>query len=254
MTATSFLHPQDSHNHSLITLNALFEYDDFMESIKTLADMGCGTGLDLEWWATRTTRDDRRRSLDIQCTGIDLIESVPVAHKYKNIRYQQQDFCDPIMVHKKKFDVIWCHDAFQYVIDPFTTLRNWYDVASDNAMLILILPQTTNVDSNRLSFEQTNGCYWHWTLVNLMHVLAVSGWDCGAGFFRKEINDPWLHAVVYKSKHKPLDPKKITWYELSDLGLLPDSAVKCINKFGYLKQRELLLPWLDRSLHWFGNH
>ena len=57
--------PAQSHAHSQQTLNALYEYDDFMESIATMVDLGCGTGLDLEWWATRTTRDDNPQPLNI---------------------------------------------------------------------------------------------------------------------------------------------------------------------------------------------
>ena len=37
----------DSHKHSLETLNALYQYDDFMSSIGTLVDLGCGNGDDL---------------------------------------------------------------------------------------------------------------------------------------------------------------------------------------------------------------
>jgi len=66
-----FKTPEDSYTHSLRTLSALYEYDDFMMSIKTLADMGCGNGLDLEWWATRTMRDDSQEPLNIKCTGYD---------------------------------------------------------------------------------------------------------------------------------------------------------------------------------------
>ena len=44
-----FRNAEESHQHSLETLNQLYEYDDFMMSIGTLADIGCGDGKDLEW-------------------------------------------------------------------------------------------------------------------------------------------------------------------------------------------------------------
>ena len=50
-----FRNEEESHQHSLQTLNQLYEYDDFMMSIKTVADLGCGTGKDLIWWATNTS-------------------------------------------------------------------------------------------------------------------------------------------------------------------------------------------------------
>jgi hypothetical protein len=83
-------------------------------------------------------------------------------------------------------------------------------------------------------------------------MLAVSGWDCANGHFKKEPNSPWLHAVVYKSKHQPMDPRKTSWYDLSDKGLLPESAVKSIFRYGYLRQQDLVLSWIDHSLSWMG--
>ena len=67
MIYDTFTNAQASHAHSLEILDALYQYDDFMASIKTLADLGCGKeGLDLEWWATRTTRDQSPVPLNIK--------------------------------------------------------------------------------------------------------------------------------------------------------------------------------------------
>lgn len=82
-------------------------------------------------------------------------------------------------------------------------------------------------------------------------MLAVSGWDCEGGFFKKSPNDPWLHAVVYRSDIEPMDPKN-SWYDLAETGLLPKSAVASINRYGFVNQNDLILPWLDKSLTWYG--
>ena len=244
----------ESHQHSRETLEILYEYDDFMGSINTLIDMGCGAGADLEWWATRTTRDEYPRPLNIKCTGVDVADQLPVAHRYPNIDYAKQDFEQPHMMHSYKYDVVWCHDSFQYVINPFQTLSNWWDLMSNNSMLAIVLPQTTNIEFNRQAFIQRDGCYYNWTIVSLMHVLAVSGFDCASGFFLKRQSDPWLHAVVYKSEHKPMDPKTTSWYDLVEKNLLPESAAESINRRGFLAQQDLLLPWLDKSLMSFARH
>jgi SAM-dependent methyltransferase len=240
-----------SHRHSLQVLDTLYQFDDFMQSVKNVVDMGCGAGLDMLWWTTRTTRDTNPRPLNIRCVGIDLEEAKGGTHQ-RNIGYLYQDFERPILVPKQHFDVLWCHDAFQYVQDPFRTLSQWRNIATAGAMLVIIVPQTTNLYLNREQFEQADGCYWHWTLVNLIHVLAVSGWDCAAGFFQKLAGDPWITAIVYRSEQEPLDPRRTRWYELCDRGLLPDSAVKCIQRHGYLRQQDLVLPWIDKSLTWIG--
>jgi trans-aconitate methyltransferase len=247
-----FRNPEESHAHSLETLNWLYEHDDFMMSVSTFIDLGCGTGLDLEWWATRTTRDEIPQPLNIKCTGLDLIDTPSVARKYANITYQQNNFETQIHTSRKsKYDVLWSHDSFQYAIDPLATLKLWHTVAEPGAMLVLIVPQTTNIEYRKLSFIQPSGCYYHYTLVNLIHMLAITGWDCNSGFFKKSANDPWLHAVVYRSDVAPMDPK-ISWYQLAETGLLPESAVASINKHGFVNQNDLVLPWLDKSLTWYG--
>lgn len=246
-----FRNPEESHQHSLETLNWLYEHDDFMASIGTLVDLGCGAGLDLEWWATRTSRDDSSEPLNINCTGVDLCDTPIIARKYANITYQKTDFELEIYTpRKKKYDVLWCHDSFQYVINPIDTLKLWRNIAEPDAMLCLVLPQTTNLKHRHLNITQPVG-FHHYTLVNLIHMLAITGWDCAGGFFRKPANEPWLSVVVYRSNIEPMDPKT-SWYKLAETGLLPKSAETSINKYGYLNQDDLVLPWLDKNLYWYG--
>ncbi len=249
-----FTSPKQSHEHSLQTLRLLYEFDDFMESVETLADMGCGEeGFDLEWWATRTTRDeDSPEPLDIKCTGIDLVKTTRSARDHKNIVYLQRDFEN--FDDEKKFDVIWCHDSFQYVLNPLKTLAEWWHKMTPSGMLVLILPQFTNVEFNELAFDQWPGCYHNHTVVSLIHQLAVNGFDCRDGFFKKGVNDPWLHAIVYKSEQPPMNPRTTTWYDLDECELIPKTASKSLKRFGHVRQRDLVLPWLDKSLTWFGQH
>lgn len=249
-----FKSEQDSHEHSLQTLNWLQEHDDFMGSIGTLIDMGCGSGLDLEWWATRTTRDDYKTPLNIQCLGVDVFPYSPVANRYKNTKYISQDFELPITADQGKYDVLWSHNSFQYAINPIRTLSTWWDLINENGMAVIIVPQTTNIEFNRQAFVQFDYCYHNWTVVSLIHALAVSGFDCSSGFFLKNPNDPWIHAVVYKSEHPPMDPRTTRWYDLAEKNLLPESAAESVNRRGFLAQPDLLLPWIDKSLMSFNKH
>ena len=251
---TQFSSPELSHQHSLETLNCLYEYDDFMQSITSVVDMGCGAGHDLEWWATRTTRDEAARPLNIRCIGLDHAEELAMSRKYKNIRYVSRDFEEPFPPQKNKYDVVWCHDSFQYAISPVATLSNWWSAMSAGGMLAVIVPQTTNLEFNVQAYDQYDYCYYNWTMASLIHALAVAGFDCGSGFFKKNPTDPWLHAIVYKSTHRPMDPRSTTWYQLSEKDLLPESAMRSIERHGYLRQRDLVLPWLDKSLTWLGKH
>ena len=249
-----FANSTDSHAHSLQTLNLLYEYDDFMASIRSMVDLGCGGGQDTEWWATRTTRDDNQEPLLIRCTGVDLDQASPFRVKYPNLTYQSVDFEEDMLTFPGGYDVLWCHDAFQYAANPLATLKLWWDIAEPGAMLVMILPQTTNIEYRKLSFLQDNFCYYHYSIVNLIHMLSVTGWDCESGFFKKSPNDNWLHAIVYKSKHAPMDPRTTSWYQLADQGLLPASAVESVQRHGFLKQQDLVLPWLDKNLTCFDQH
>jgi hypothetical protein len=128
------------------------------------------------------------------------------------------------------------------------TLANWRDITSDGAMLCITVAQTTNLTLNKLAFHQASGVYYHYTMINLIHMLAINGWDCNTGYFLKLQNSPWITAVVYKSDHAPMDPKTTTWFDLAEKNLLPESVAKSINAHGYARQEDLILPWLDHSL------
>jgi SAM-dependent methyltransferase len=243
-----FAHPGDSHQHSLETLNQLYEYDDFMLSIRNMVDLGCGFGDDLVWWATRTTRDNDPQPLNIKCHGIDLGGNSLVVNEHKNITYQQCNFEDTLTVPDGGFDILWCHDAFQYAVNPIQTLSNWWHIASPGGMLSLTVPVTQQIYRRQLSYTLPNGYYYHHTMVSLMYMLATAGWDCGAGFFKQMPSEPWVHAVVYKSAQTPQNPRDIDWNTLVELNLLPQSAVKSIYAHSALRQQDLVIPWIDGSL------
>jgi SAM-dependent methyltransferase len=229
-------------------LNALREYDDFMESIGTLVDLGCGNGEDLEWWATAATRDEKPEPLNIRCTGVDMLDQLPMVRRHSNMTYQRTNFETTINPPRDQFDVLWCHDAFQYCIDPIGTLVKWREIASNGAMLVIAVPQTIRVHKQQLSYHLPSGVYYHQTMVSLIQMLAVAGWDCRSGFFQQIPGDPWIRAVVYKSDLTFKNPQTTTWYDLMEAKLLPESADKSVFAHGYLRQQDLVLPWLDKSL------
>jgi len=242
-----------SHRHARDTLDLLGGYVDFMRSVDSVCDIGCGTGQDLEWWASRTINDDAGTSVpyDIKCTGIDILPKLNIADRYENIQYIKRDF-ELKPANKTAYDILWCHDAFQYAINPLKTLTHFYNMLTPGGMLCIIVPQTTNVIYHKQEFDQPNGQFFNYTLVSLIHMLAMSGFDCNTGFFKKNFEDPWIHAIVYKSDHKPMNPRTTTWHDLLEKGLLPASAEKSVNRCGYVRQCDLVLPWLDKSNRDYG--
>jgi SAM-dependent methyltransferase len=242
-----FIHSKDSHHHSLQTLDQLYRYDDFMYSIRSMVDLGCGNGDDLIWWATRTTRDDTPVPLNIRCTGIDLAPKLSIINSHLNASYVSQNFEDPIIPHPGGFDVLWCHDAFQYAINPIKTLSQWWHMTSEGGMLALIVPVTQSIHHRQVSYVLSSGCYYHHTMVSLIYMLATSGWSCSQGFFKQDPTEPWINAVVYKSNIEPMLPHETTWHRLSELGLLPDSAKASVYAHNALRQQDLVVPWIDHS-------
>jgi hypothetical protein len=153
--------------------------------------------------------------------------------------------------NKKPFDVLWCYDVLQYLTNPYQALANWWHVASQDAMMIIAVPQTTNVEFNMLEYNAQMNHKHHFTMPMLIYMLSVNGWDCKSGFFKKGIGDPWMYAIVYRSNVEPMNPAITNLYNLAEeTDLLPESAVKSIHKYGMLRQRDLLLPWLDKSNMW----
>lgn len=244
-----FKNAQESHNHSLEVLNILYEYDSFLDSLEFVADYGCGFGLDTQWWATLKTRDDPPEPRNYKVYAIDKDKSKvsPDILKTPNVHFFNADFDSGDLVIPRKIDFLWCHNSFQYVTSPITTLKNWNSNMNVNGMMILIFPQQTHYAYNRLQSHGHNYSYFNHNIVSLMYMLAVNGFDCNDAYFKKEENSPWLYAAVYKSDIEPMDPKTTSWYNLADKNLLNDSVVSCLNKYGYVKQEEIVVNWLDKD-------
>jgi len=233
----------DSHAHSLQTLNLIANYDDFMDSIETIVDMGCGAGDDIAWWAAKTYLDDNdvEQPYNYNCIGIDTDISRAI-HSRDNLKFLRLDFEEDNLL---KADVIWSHDTFRYATNPVGTLALWNKQLNANGMLAMAIPQTVNIAYNKPVVRTLPNNYFHYTITNLIYMLAVSGFDCKEGHFMKLPNDPWLHCVVYKSEYAPMNPKTTTWYDLVEKDMLPQTAADTIKLTGFLKQEGLQTHWLN---------
>lgn len=248
-----FRNAQESHEHSLETLNLLYQYDSFLDSLEVIADIGCGSGLDIRWWATLMTRDDPPEPRNYKCFAIDkdLKGFLPEIQELSNVRCYEDDFerTDPRSILPIKVDLLWSHNSFQYVTNPLGALKLWNGLMNVNGMLVLIFPLSTRYEYNRIQTNSWNGCYYNHNIVNLMYMLAVNGFDCRDAYFKVSPDNSWLSVAVYKTEIEPLNPQTTTWYDLSDLGLLNDSVVNCIQRFGYVRQEEIITSWLDKDFY-----
>jgi trans-aconitate methyltransferase len=245
-----FKNAHASHEHSLEILDLVYLYDDFMDSLGTVADMGCGHGLDINWWATAMTRDENPEPHNYVCYAVDR-DIKKLSHDVAalpNVHPIQGDFEERIL--PREVDFLWCHDAFQYATNPLQTLKVWNESMNVNGMAVITIPQHQGYNFNRMVVRSMNGCYFNHNAVSMMYMLAVNGFDCKDAFFLKKDNNPWLSIAVYKSDIAPMDPKTTTWYELVEKNLVNDSVIESVNKYGHVRQEDLLFTWLDRDFHY----
>lgn len=244
-----FTSPEDSHKHSLETLELLYGHDDFMDSIKSVADVGCGKGLDIEWWATRETREEIPKPHNYDCYAIDWAPNTVKAGLPNNVTVIEGDFNKPVL--EKRVDIIWAHDCFQYSTNPIATLRNWNSMMHENGMLILQVPQCVNIEHKRYAARTYSYQPFSYNITNLIYLLACNGFDCNDGMFIKTAGDPWIKCAVYKAT-EPLEVRDTSWYDLVETKLLPKSAVQGIDKYGYLRQEDIVTRWIDSRITEFG--
>lgn len=233
--------------HSMRILNELRQYDTFLESLKTIADMGCGDGADITWWATLESRDDPPIPYNYRCYAVDQdqrkLDQVP---DLENITKLCKDFTNQRILPTNA-DLMFSHDSLQYSTNPIETLKFWNDQLNVNGMLVISLKQDSGVEYNRYQSRSYNHQIYHYTPTMLIYMLAVNGFDCNDAYLLKEFNDPWIHMAVYKSNIPPMDPKTTTWENLCDTGLLNPTVVNSIRKNGHLRQEEIVYAWLDKE-------
>jgi len=247
-----FKNAYDSHAHSLEVLDTIYGYDSFLDGIQTIADLGCGQGLDSHWWATLQTRDDppEPRNFLVYAVDQDISKIEPHVLENKNVIPFKGDFEAKIL--PKKVDLIWSHDTFQYARNPIKCLASWKNSLNVNGMLVMMVPQTTYLKNNRLQIETHHGQYYSYNILNLIYLLAISGFDCNDAYFYRKENSPWLYAAVYASSYDPM-PEHTTWYELAEKKLINDYLVASVNKYGHARLDDLVVRWLDRGLYQITN-
>lgn len=240
---------QSTKRHSLSILELIQQYDTFLEGIRHIADMGCGTGEDINWWATLLKDNEASEPYNFNCFAVDKdaskLAQVPAR---KNI-HKINSYYDKPDIFPIPIELMLAHDSLQFSANPLNTLKVWNEAMKVNGMLIISVPQHTGIEYDQQYSRGYNGCFIHYTPIMLLYMLAVNGFDCADAYLLKKFNEPWINIVVYKSDIAPMDPNTTSWFDLIGKGLLHPSIVNSLNANGYLKQEEIIMPWLDKELY-----
>jgi len=110
-------------------------------------DVGCGTGVNSK----------AIKALGCRVTGLDISEAAIAQYVKAGMTGFVCDVETGLPPHEHKFDVIFCSEVLEHLIDPLSTLKRLQDVLVDDGQLILTVP---------------NSAFW------LYRVAAVLGYPC----------------------------------------------------------------------------
>jgi SAM-dependent methyltransferase len=237
---------EQSHAQSLIALNTLNRYQDFMNNLAVVADMGCGFGLDAAWWANLTKDDGTPRNIKVNAIDINLDPNAVAKHP--NINYIAADF-NVTGLESNSQDFVLSHMSLQYSISPIHTLLHWWSVMKPEAMLMITLPYNYNINEHKeilnVNAKYSNGCFFNWTLGNLIMMLAATGFDCRNSHFKFDKINGYIQAAVYKLETEPTPA--MNWYEMCDRHMLPVCIEESIMQNGTFDDVDIVCDWIDRS-------
>ena len=234
--------PQESHQHSLITLNYLSMLDDYMSNITNVCDMGAGTGLDACYLATMS--DSNGRDFKFNVTAVEHNPGMLLTRGRMN-----WVFDDVHTVNLPQQDMIWCHDTLQYLRSPIDALMHWHSLLNVDGILIIEIPIINHInlhlDHQTVNTVIHSGVYHNYTMSNLIIQLASAGFDCRGGHFQLDKQTGWMRAAVYKTNAEPTLYK--SWYDLAETNRLPYCLDDILRGKDYFSESDLALEWIDRT-------
>ena len=243
-----------SHLHSLLALEILNGFDDFKESIGAVADLGCGKGNDLEYWANMTILNEDGEPgvpLNLECVGFD--KNIPSTPQRDNITYIKHDLNSKKAIpYDKKFDVVWCHDVMQYIYSPVEFLGRVNRAMNLGGMLYLSVPSTVSTIHNIFQNYTPPMHYNTFTVSQVLYLLVLNGFDIKDFYLDKHKHEDEIQVIVYKES-EPLD-YDTSWYKLVDLDLLDDNMKEIVLRNGILTDQGVITKWIDGTVHDFRWH
>jgi SAM-dependent methyltransferase len=235
--------PQESHQHSLKTLNHLALLEDYLYGLDNITVMGAGIGLDAVWWATLLNSSGHPYNFNV--TAVEIAPTVDI----KTAGKMSWKFEDMGSVSLPLQDLIWCHNALHYSLNPIGNLFHWHKLLRHDGLLIIEVPNLLSVnnhnDRNTVDVTISSGIYHVYTMSNLIIQLASAGFDCRSAHFQFDKENGWLRAAVYKTNDEPRIYTSL--YELQETKRLPQCLDNILSGIDRFNESNLVLEWIDRS-------
>ena len=242
----------NSNLHSSNYLELVFQFGDTIESIDNVIDVGCADGHDSLYWAEAGIIDDDDETLiplNINVTAIDKENTFSDENKHENIKFIKTDWLE--FSTKDTYDVIWAHNVLHQAKDPLEFLHKMNTLCNTGGMMCLSFPTTLNNFYGEPDIRIYDKAQHQINIINLIHMLVLSGFNCNDGYFLKQSNSNIINALVYKETDKLYNYNDISLYELNDF--FPDSVQKQLDRFGYITNKNLLLTWLTGDIIDYSN-
>jgi hypothetical protein len=83
-------------------------------------------------------------------------------------------------------------------------------------------------------------------------LLALNGFDCKGGYFKKNAYEDIIQIVTYKNR-EPFNYDS-SWYDLLEEDMFNDSMSEIISTKGYLTDNGLVTTWLDGEVYDYRWH
>ena len=111
----------------------------FDQSLNIL-DVGCGLGMQAEWWATRRPKLDSDKfglKASTECHGVDLHPAD--GGLIDKFFFKQEDYHN-MSYDDGQFDIVWSHFSLEYSATLIITLADWLRDCKRDGRLAITVP------------------------------------------------------------------------------------------------------------------
>lgn len=217
----------------------------FDQSLNVL-DVGCGLGMQAEWWATRRPKLDNDKfglKASTECHGVDLYPAD--GGLIDKFFFKQEDYHN-MSYSNAQFDIVWSHFSLEYSPSPMKALAEWRRVCKDDGHLYLTVPCSFKKKFGRIHTDTKPGQQSWYTAPILINMLAYTGWLPKDSYFQVDFKKGVIRAIIAANPDQstPLDPITTNIYELDERGLFDRWCSAMIHDRGMIDESNLVITWV----------